>query len=281
MPEVRQPRHGSMQIWPRSRTKRTHTRIRTWTETGEAKPLGFAGYKAGMTHLLVDDNRAKSLTKGESITLPATILDSPPMVVCGITFYRHTQKVSQILADKFDKHVGKTMSLPKKTRSFDQVPEFDDLRLLVHSQPVLTSTGTKKPKILEIALGGAKADKIGVMRALLSKVDSLIIGGVLANTFLKAKGVDIRKSKFDEESLQHAKEFIGNKKILLPVDVIVADRFEENADSKEVSINNNETQIPLGQTCQEGFVKTYIANHGEARFVDSSSNIASKRMLHI
>ncbi|MBS3102258.1 phosphoglycerate kinase [Candidatus Woesearchaeota archaeon] len=86
-------------------------------------------------------------------------------------------------------------------------------------------------------IGGAKADKIGVMRALLSKVDSLIIGGVLANTFLKAKGVDIRKSKFDEESLQHAKEFIGNKKILLPVDVIVADRFEENADSKEVSIN--------------------------------------------
>src|SRR3989338_1543788 len=160
MANIRHPRRGSMQYWPRKRSRHSSVRIGSWANYNKVKPLGFICYKAGMTHLLVDDNRAKSLTKGESITLPATILDSPPMVVCGIAFYRHSQKISQILADKFDKHIGKTMSLPKKTKSFDQVPEFDDLRLLVHSQPVLTSTGTKKPKILEIALGGAKADKM-------------------------------------------------------------------------------------------------------------------------
>jgi len=120
--------------------------------------------------------------------------------------------------------------------------EVEDIKVLLKNINIAnTVLGLSKllnpEKPFVAIIGGAKADKIGVMRALLSKVDSLIIGGVLANTFLKAKGVDIRKSKFDEESLQHAKEFIGNKKILLPVDVIVADRFEENADSKEVSIN--------------------------------------------
>ena len=105
----------------------------------------------------------------------------------------------------------------------------------VTSRIVILRLEAEKP--FAAIIGGAKADKIGVMRTLLSKVDSLIVGGVLANTFLKAKGVDIKKSKFDEESLQFAKEFIGNNKILLPIDVVVSDKFDENAESKEVSVN--------------------------------------------
>ena len=94
----------------------------------------------------------------------------------------------------------------------------------------------KKPYVAII--GGAKADKIGVIKSLLTKCDKLIIGGVLANTFLKAKGIDIGASKFDEETLSFADEILelGRDKIVLPVDFVVADKFDNNANSKEADI---------------------------------------------
>ena len=73
MPNVRKPRAGSMQYWPRKRAKKETARVRSYAKIKEAKPLGFAGYKAGMTHVLVTDNRAKSQTKGEKISMPVTV----------------------------------------------------------------------------------------------------------------------------------------------------------------------------------------------------------------
>ena len=87
-------------------------------------------------------------------------------------------------------------------------------------------------------IGGAKADKISVIKSLLPKVDNMIIGGVLANTFQKAKGLDIKASKFDEETLEQAKEIADDNKIVLPEDVLAADKFEEGAETKNVSIND-------------------------------------------
>ena len=56
MPKTRNPRHGSMQYWPRKRAKRSFPRIRSWGASKENKPLGFAGYKVGMTHVMIVDN---------------------------------------------------------------------------------------------------------------------------------------------------------------------------------------------------------------------------------
>jgi len=97
---------------------------------------------------------------------------------------------------------------------------------------------TKRPYIAII--GGAKADKIDSIRDLLPKVDMLIVGGVLANTFLKATGADIKASKYDEASLAAAKQilFENGRKIMLPVDAIVGDKFDAKAQSKAVAINN-------------------------------------------
>ncbi len=87
-------------------------------------------------------------------------------------------------------------------------------------------------------IGGAKADKIEVIKALLPKVDKMIIGGVLANTFLKAKGIDIKSSKFDEETLEIAKDLISNEKIILPIDVVSASEFSEDAEVKNTDVDN-------------------------------------------
>ena len=89
-------------------------------------------------------------------------------------------------------------------------------------------------------LGGAKiSDKIGVVENLLGQVDALLIGGGMANTFLKADGYDVAESLAEEGSLDTARgllERAGNK-LVLPVDVTVADRFDADAFSQVVSVS--------------------------------------------
>ncbi len=91
-------------------------------------------------------------------------------------------------------------------------------------------------------VGGAKVkDKIGVIENLLDKVDNLIIGGGLAYTFVKAQGHEIGKSLLEEDKIDLAKSFMKKAeekgvKFYMPVDVLVADDFSEDANIKEVSI---------------------------------------------
>jgi len=154
-----------MQFWPRSRAKHAIARVRYWPAESKVKPLAFIAFKAGMTHLMVNDNRPKSLTKGESIMIPSTILECPPLAVMGLAFYKLSmngwQKVACIMAPKLDPELSRTLPLPKKqVKTFSDIKEFDDVRLLVHTNPKSVSIGSKKPKLMEIALGGSKEDKL-------------------------------------------------------------------------------------------------------------------------
>ena len=98
-------------------------------------------------------------------------------------------------------------------------------------------------------LGGAKvSDKIKVIEKLLEKVQTLIIGGGMACTFLKSQGYEIGGSLLEEDSLDLAKELIHKAKqkgveFLLPIDLVIAERFENNAATKVVSI---EEGVPEG-----------------------------------
>lgn len=84
-------------------------------------------------------------------------------------------------------------------------------------------------------LGGAKvSDKIGVIQSLLHKVDTLIIGGAMAYTFLKAQGTPVGKSRVEDDKLDLARQILQdarqrNVKFLLPSDHVVADRIDVNA----------------------------------------------------
>ena len=87
-------------------------------------------------------------------------------------------------------------------------------------------------------LGGAKvADKLNVISNLLEKCDTLIIGGGMAFTFLKAQGLEIGKSLVDEEKIDYCKEMMAKaeklgKKLILPVDATVADAFPNPIDAE-------------------------------------------------
>lgn len=92
-------------------------------------------------------------------------------------------------------------------------------------------------------IGGAKVrDKIGVIENLLEKVDNLLIGGGLSYTFVKAQGYEIGKSLLEEDKLDLARSFMEKAKakgvrFLLPVDVVVADRFAPDARAETVAID--------------------------------------------
>jgi len=81
-------------------------------------------------------------------------------------------------------------------------------------------------------LGGAKiSDKIGVIENLLTKADTILIGGGMANTFFKAQGYPVADSLVDDEALEIARELVtkGGPRLRLPVDVVIGDKFEAAA----------------------------------------------------
>lgn len=92
-------------------------------------------------------------------------------------------------------------------------------------------------------LGGAKVrDKVGVVQNLLDKVDTLMIGGGMAYTFLKARGLEIGQSILEEDKIGLARDLMeraGAKgvKFMLPSDVVVADKFAEDAKTRIVPVN--------------------------------------------
>jgi phosphoglycerate kinase len=120
--------------------------------------------------------------------------------------------------------------------------------LLMEKELRYLGTALQHPEEPFIAiLGGAKvSDKIAVIRNLMSKVDTLLIGGAMAHTFLKAQGEQVGKSRVEEDKLDLARELLREAKehklkFLLPVDHIVADRVDVNA---VVHIVNSGQPIP-------------------------------------
>ena len=93
-------------------------------------------------------------------------------------------------------------------------------------------------------IGGVKvSDKIGVIENLLSKVNTLIIGGGMANTFLKATGLNVGKSLVEENKLELAKNLISlaqtnGVNLLLPADAVVASTFAADAQYKTVDVSD-------------------------------------------
>nr|WP_276561948.1 phosphoglycerate kinase [Brevibacillus halotolerans] len=114
-------------------------------------------------------------------------------------------------------------------------------------------------------VGGAKVkDKIGVIENLLGKVDTLIIGGGMANTFIKAQGYNVGASLCEEDKLDLARTLMEQAKernvnLLMPVDVVVADKFAADANTQVVSID----AIPEGWMALDIGPKT-VANYRDA-----------------
>ncbi len=121
-------------------------------------------------------------------------------------------------------------------------------------------------------LGGAKvSDKIGVIKNLLNKVDTILIGGGMAYTFLKAQGYEIGKSILEEDKLDLANELLKEAeergvKLLLPVDVVVAKEFKNDTEFKTVSVENIPADM-MGMDIGEETIKLFTEEIKKAKTI--------------
>ncbi|MFQ6010181.1 MAG: 50S ribosomal protein L3 [Candidatus Aenigmatarchaeota archaeon] len=176
MPKVKRPTRGSMGFYPRKRARRSYPRIKSWPRAKETKPLGFAGYKAGMTHALVVDTNPNSRTKGQALARSVTVIDCPPLSVFGFRAYVHTtagkRTFTHVLAEKVDKKLARKLRVPKKSTTAMQLKKIDDntdkiaeITLLCHTNPLFK----KKPAVFEVALGGKKDEQLKYAKEMLGK----------------------------------------------------------------------------------------------------------------
>jgi len=126
---------------------------------------------------------------------------------------------------------GVTKFVPKSAMGFLMEKELKHLK-----------EGLEKPtKPFVVILGGAKvSDKIGVLKALMEKADTILIGGAMANTFLKAQGIPVGTSRVESDKVDLARELLDlakNKgvKFLLPIDVVEAEEIRAGADMRNTS----------------------------------------------
>jgi len=188
MSKVSRPRRGSLAYSPRKRASREVPRIRSWPDGGDTPHIqGFAGYKAGMVHVSLIDERPHVITHGTEITVPATVIEVPPMIVSSIRFYERTpyglKTITEIWADKealketlskyldknevnkvLEDYIERRIDFYKRHDSeskWKKLEEYTvaDVRILAFTQPYLVTGVPKKvPEFMEIRIGGGSVD---------------------------------------------------------------------------------------------------------------------------
>uniref|UniRef100_A0A7C3IX70 Large ribosomal subunit protein uL3 n=1 Tax=Candidatus Methanomethylicus mesodigestus TaxID=1867258 RepID=A0A7C3IX70_9CREN len=175
------PRRGSLMYYPRVRARRITGRVRTWpTAEGTPKLLGFAGYKAGTTHVVMIDNRQKSPLFGREVLKEVTVLEVPPIFVYGIRAYAKTPKglrtLGEVLSKELPKNASRAIVPPKDydaskaSAALDaKSAEIVEVRVLAMTQPDKAGFGKKTPDILEISVGGEPKAAYDHAKSLLGK----------------------------------------------------------------------------------------------------------------
>ena len=161
------PRRGSLAYMPRVRAPRPVAHVRAWPADAILRLQGFVGYKAGMTHVFMIDDRKGSLTAGQEIVMPATVIDVPPLVVCAIKLYGQTTRgfntLMEVWSIELSKDLARVLVVPEKydqqkalseTEALVKDGKVAEVRLLLHTQPRLSSVPKKKPELVEISVGG-------------------------------------------------------------------------------------------------------------------------------
>jgi len=140
---------------------------------------------------------------------------------------------------------------------------------LIEKELKYLGEATANPKRPFVAiLGGAKiSGKIDVLENLMEKVDSILVGGAMIFTFYKAQGFNVSKSLVEDDKLELAKSILSkakekNVKLLLPADIVIADKFDANANSKTVSVSSIENDwigLDIGSETVKTFSKEVLS----------------------
>ncbi|MHC1600643.1 MAG: 50S ribosomal protein L3 [Candidatus Methanospirareceae archaeon] len=158
MAKRHRPRRGSLAFSPRKRARSETCRIKREELAVGRKLQGFAGYKAGMTHLILTDDYSHSLTKGMEIAVPATVIETPPMRVEGFRLYKDTnygkRAVTEVWAGTAAENggdLGAIEEIIKNTKDKQAL----SLHLIASALPeVVSGVPKKKYELMEIKMSG-------------------------------------------------------------------------------------------------------------------------------
>ena len=189
MPEVRKPREGSKGYWQKKRSNRIYPSLTTYPESDKPKVMGFAGYKSGMLHAIVFDNRKGSLSFGQEVSKPVTIIDCPPLKIIGVRAYTKSVDGLKILSETLIKDLSKELSRKLKLGNFKteeklaemekNIDKISKIRLIVSTQPRLSGVRKKTPEVFELEIGGKNSKEN------FDYAKSLVNKEITANDFIR------------------------------------------------------------------------------------------------
>ena len=179
------PRRGSLAYSPRVRARSQKPKYRSWAELGDQPRIqGFVGFKAGMSHIIMIDDRPHSTTEGMEISVPVTIIETPAMNVAGIRVYDDGPYGKKVLGEAWvndAKALEKLTPQPKNAIDTDaqmakiatlvKDGKVADLRVLTYVKTADVSGINKKvPELLENRVGGGDmAKRFEFAKSLLGK----------------------------------------------------------------------------------------------------------------
>lgn len=163
-------RSGSLGYKPKVRAERMYPEVSTWEDSDETEPLGFAGYKAGMTRVLMIDD-TEGATKGQEVAEAVTVLEVPPLRVYGARFYTEDpnngkQVFTEAWTESPSKELQEAVDVPKdgNLENFEEAKDnserITDVRLLVHTQPQRAGVSKSKPETFELGIGGSPGEQL-------------------------------------------------------------------------------------------------------------------------
>lgn len=179
MSQKNRPRSGSLGFKPKVRAKRMYPEIDTYEDTDEEKPLGFAGYKVGMSRVMMIDD-TEGATQGQEVAQAVTILEAPPLRVYGARFYVEDpnsgkQVFTEAWTESPAKELQRATDIPKDgnmenlEKAKDHSESLEEVRLLVHTQPSRAGLSRKTPENFELGLGGSVQSQLELAEEMIGK----------------------------------------------------------------------------------------------------------------
>jgi large subunit ribosomal protein L3 len=215
------PRRGSLAYLPRGRASHWTPRIRFWPDyQGAPRLLGFAGFKAGTTHVTVVDNRQGSLNYGKEVTFPVTVVETPPLKVAALRFYEMRDKglrtIGEVWSNEQDKELQRIIKTPEKfddTKGWEKIDaakeKMVEIRAVVASRPRSTTIGRKTPDLFEVEIdGGTAQDQLEFGKKILGKEVKISEvfkegGEVDVISITKGKGIQGPVKRWGIKKLKH------------------------------------------------------------------------------
>jgi large subunit ribosomal protein L3 len=204
MPQPNRPRKGSLGFGPRKRAASETPRFNSWPDAdGQPTLQGFAGYKAGMTHVVIINDRSDSPREGMEQTVPVTIVETPSMRAVALRAYEETtyglKPITEVWADDVDEQLDRVLDTPdpetagdeSRIRSAAADGRVDDVRMITHTAPdELSAVPKTRPDLMETRVGGGSVeDRVDHGLSLLEDGEHVMTDVFRAGEYLDAAGV--------------------------------------------------------------------------------------------